>query len=138
MAEIYEIEPRLLIESVAKDLKKIIKAPEWTKFVKTGVSKERVPVNEDWWYIRAASMMRVLVRLGPVGVSKLRTKYGGKKNRGVRPESVNKASGKIIRTIFQQLEEAKLVKTVEEGLVKKGRVLTKEGKEMLKRAASNL
>jgi small subunit ribosomal protein S19e len=58
----------------------MIKAPEWAIFVKTGVHKERPPIQEDWWQIRAADVLRTIERMGPIGTQKLRTKYGGKKN----------------------------------------------------------
>jgi small subunit ribosomal protein S19e len=112
-----------LIIALSKELKIMIKKPEWADFVKTGVFKERPPVDSDWWYMRAASMLLKIHKLGPVGVSKLKTKYGGRKNMGVAPEHFFKGSGKIIRTILQQLEVAGLLKQDKKGL-HKGRVLT--------------
>jgi small subunit ribosomal protein S19e len=116
-----------LIIALSKELKVMIKKPEWAELVKTGVFKERPPVDSDWWYMRAASMLLKIQKLEPVGVSKLRTKYGGRKNMGVAPEHFFKGSGKIIRTIFQQLEIAGLLKQEKKG-VHKGRALT--GKAM--------
>ena len=91
-----------VIEKTAEALKKVpeIKAPEWSKFVKTSTHKERPPVNDDWWYIRTASIMKKISKLGPVGVNKLKKKYGGKKNRGHKPEKTYDASGNIIRKIL--------------------------------------
>lgn len=112
-----------LIIALSKELKVMIKKPEWAELVKTGVFKERPPMDSDWWYMRAASMLLKIKRLGPVGVSKLRTKYGGRKNMGAAPEHFFRGSGKIIRTILQQLEVAGLLKQDKKGL-HKGRVLT--------------
>jgi small subunit ribosomal protein S19e len=112
-----------LIIALSKELKIMIKKPEWAELVKTGVFKERPPVDSDWWYMRAASMMLKIQKLGCVGVSKLRTKYGGRKNMGVAPEHFFRGSGKIIRTILQQLEVAGLLKQDKKGQ-HKGRVLT--------------
>lgn len=139
MASIYDVEPQELIEKTAEELKKIdsIKPPEWAPFVKTGGHKERPPVKQDWWYVRAASILRTLYKIGPVGVSKLKTKYGGKKNRGVKPEEFRKASGNILRKILQQLEKAGLAKKVDKG-VNKGRVITPKGKSMLDKVASGI
>lgn len=136
MATIFDVKPHLLIKKVAGGLKEeeIIKMPEWARFVKTGVSRERQPDQEDWWYIRAAAILRTLYKKGPLGVSKLRKKYGGKKNRGSEPEKFYSASGKIIRTILQQLEEAGLVELEE----KEGRKITPEGKSLLDRTASEI
>ena len=117
-----------VVVQLAKELKKMneFKAPLWAKFVKTGCHAERPPVNPDWWFVRVASMMNKLNDLGPVGVSKLRTKYGGKRNRGMAPERFKKGSGKIIRLMLQQLEKAGFAKQTAKG-VHKGRVLTPKG-----------
>lgn len=136
MPTMYDVEPQELITKAAEELKKIpeIKPPEWAPFVKTGMHKERPPVKNDWWYVRTASILRAVYRLGPVGVSKLRTKYGGKKNRGVKKEHFFKGSGNILRKSLQQLEKAGLVKFAEKG-VHKGRVITPKGKSFLDKVA---
>ena len=105
------------------------KMPEWANFVKTGVSKQRVPDDSNWWYKRAASILRQLYIHGVVGVQKLRTRYGSKKNRGVRPSAFVKASGKIIRTILQQAEAAGLVEKLDK--LQHGRRLTQKGRDFL-------
>ena len=139
MVSVYDVNANELIEKAAKELKKIaeLKMPEWALFVKTGVHKERQPVNRDWWYIRGAAILRKLYLNSPVGVSKLRTKYGGKKNRGNKPGRFYKGSGKIIRNILQQLEKAEFIKKAEKG-VHKGRVITKKGKSFLDKLAKGL
>lgn len=125
-----------LIEKAAESLKKVpeIKAPEWARFVKTGMHKERPPVNPDWWHMRAAAILRTVAKVGPVGVSKLRTKYGGRKNRGHKPDKFYRGSGSIIRKIFQQLEKAQLIKQADKH-GKKGRVIAPKGASLLSRAA---
>ena len=135
----YDVDPQELISKAAEELKKIpeMKAPLWAAFVKTGMHKERPPVNEDWWYFRGASVLRSIYRFGPVGVSKLRTKYGGKKNRGVKKEHFYKGSGSILRKALQQLEKAGLVKFAEKG-VHKGRVITPKGKTFLDKIATQI
>lgn len=124
-----------LIEKVAENLKKLneIKPPIWADFVKTGRHKERRPVRTDWWFTRTAAVMLSVARLGPVGVSKLRMKYGGKKNRGVASEHQYRGSGNIIRKALQQLEKAGLVKETQKG-VHKGRVLTPKGISFIAKA----
>jgi len=136
---INDVAPEQLIKRVAEELKKetLIQPPEWATFVKTGVHKERQPTQDDWWYVRAASVLRKIFALGPIGVSKLRTIYGGKKNRGARPERFYPASGNILRKILQQLEKAGLAKQTEKG-VHKGRIVTPKGHAMLEAAASIL
>ena len=139
MVSIKEVDPELFINKLAERLKKekIITQPEWALYVKTGVSRERPPEQEDWWYIRAASILRRIAIDGPIGVSRLRTYYGSRQRRGSQPEKFRKGSGKIIRTILQQFEKAGLIEQVKdkEGAskkrVKKGRVLTKEGEKLI-------
>jgi small subunit ribosomal protein S19e len=71
-----------LIERLAEYLRENVKeveAPQWALFVKTGSHKQRPPDRLDWWHLRAASMLRKLYVKGPIGVSKLRKIYGGRK-----------------------------------------------------------
>ena len=135
----YDVDAQELIQKTAEELKKIpeIKPPAWAEFVKTGMHKERPPADSDWWYLRSASVLRTVYRLGPIGVSKLRAKYGGKKNRGVKKEHFYKGSGNILRKSLQQLEKAGFVKFAEKG-VHKGRIITPKGKSFLDKAAANL
>ena len=123
---IYDKNQQEVVNKTAEKLRLVINPPEWHIFVKTGAGKERPPVNNDWWYQRAASVLRRVYLTGPIGVSKLRTKYGSKKNRGHKPEKFYKGSGKIIRVILKQLEEAKLIVKAEKGM-HKGRIITKQG-----------
>ena len=115
MTTVFDVPADLLIEKVAEEFKSNdkINSPAWSNFVKTGVHKERKPENGDWWYIRTASIIRRVYMDGPVGVMSLRTFYGGKKDRGVRPEVFRKGSGSIIRTALHQLEDAGYVEKVE-------------------------
>jgi small subunit ribosomal protein S19e len=107
------------------------KQPEWTLFVKSGVAKVKPPQEKDFWHKRAASILRQIYIYNIVGVNKLRTRYGSKKNRGMRPERFRKASGKIIRVILQQAEQAELLEKQIEPGKRAGRKLTKKGKELL-------
>jgi len=132
MPTVYNADPSELIEKASEELKKFeaIKPPEWAAFVKTGMHKERPPVKNDWWYARAASILRKIYRLGPIGVSKLRVNYGGKKNRGYKTEHFYKGSGNILRKIMQQLEKEGFVK-IDLKSKHKGRLITAKGKKFL-------
>ena len=109
MPTAFEISKEALIAKTTVELKKVIKAPEWSKFVKTSPGSERPPVSPDWWYVRAASIMRKIYTLEPIGVSKLKRLYTKRKNRGHAPEKTVSGSGKIVRVILQQLEEVELL-----------------------------
>jgi small subunit ribosomal protein S19e len=122
-----------LIRNVAKKLKNEIKIkpPEWAELVKTGAHKERPPENVDWWHIRTASILRKVYSRGPIGISRLRGMYGGKRDKGVKPYKHVKGSGSIIRKSLQQLEENGLVETIKG----KGRKVTSKGQSLLDNAA---
>ena len=116
-----------LVEALDKD--KNVVAPEWAKFVKTGVHKERPPMDENWWTIRAASALRKVAKHGPVGVNTLAKQYGGRQNRGYRPDVKKSASRNIVRKVLQQLEAGGYIHANKEG--KAGKIVTKKGKELL-------
>jgi small subunit ribosomal protein S19e len=139
MASVYDIYPNELIELTAERLKSVaeIKAPEWAVFAKTGVCKERPPMKTDWWFTRAAAILRSIYVMGPIGVNKLRTKYGGKQRRGHNMPHFKKGSGNVIRKCIQQLEKAGLIKNVEKGK-HKGRIITGKGKSFLDKIAGEI
>ncbi len=139
MGSIYDVSPNELIERAAVELAKMpeIAPPEWAKFVKTGHFRQRPPTSEDWWYMRSAAVLRSVYKLGPIGVAKLRTKYGGKKDRGHKPAKFFRAGGNILRKVLQQLETAQLVKQTTIG-VHKGRVITPKGRSLLDKLATEI
>jgi len=138
----YDVPPDKLIERLARYLKREVEAvrpPEWAIFVKTGSHVQRPPQDPDWWYVRCASLLRKLYIHGPIGVERLRSMYGGRKDRGHRPEHHRKAGGSIIRKALQQLEAAGLVQKVTDAkghII--GRALTPEGRSLLDRIATEV
>jgi small subunit ribosomal protein S19e len=130
MVSAIDVHPQKLIELVKEDFKKDVPAPEWAQFVKTGAGRQKAPEQADWWQTRAAAILRKVYADGPVGVNRLRTVYGSKKNRGVRPAKTYKAGGKIIREILKQLEKLGYVKNT-----KKGREITPSGQSYLDKIA---
>ena len=137
MNPVYELDAQEYNEKLAEALKKIpeFKAPEWAYFIKSGVAKERPIDDPDFWHKRAASILRQIYKKEIVGVNRLRTKYGSRKNRGYAPEKFRKGSGKIIRTILRQSDKAGFTEIAEKvkGVRdrKPGRKLTKHGKDFL-------
>ena len=126
-----DIQADKLIMAAAAKLKEEIERPEWAKFVKTGVGRERPPQQEDWWQIRAASMLRKIYLGEPVGVQRLRKIYGNRKNNGHQPEHKALAAGKITRVMLQQLEAKGYLKKEKT----KGRAITPKGQAFLQAAA---
>lgn len=130
---VYELPAQEYNKKLSEILKNMpeFTAPEWSFFVKTGLSKTRPPQDPDFWHQRAASILRQIYVKKVVGVNRLKTRYGGRKKRGVRPEHFARASGKIIRVILQQGEKAGLLEKTKEAGKRAGRILTKQGKELL-------
>ena len=134
---VYEINPQEFNDKLAEALKKIseFEQPEWARFAKSGPSKERPPEDLDFWHKRAASILRQIYLHKIVGVNRLRTKYGSKQNRGMRPEKFKKSGGKIIRVILQQADKAGFTEVAKQirGIKGRriGRQLTKKGIEFL-------
>lgn len=134
---VYELSSQEYNLKLAEALKSIpeFKKPEWVDFVKSGPSKNRPIEDADFWHKRSASILRQIYRKKILGVSRLRTKYGSRKKRGHNPEEFRKASGKIIRIILQQSDQAgftEIAKTIKGVRGKKpGRQLTEKGKKFL-------
>lgn len=129
---IYNLDPREFNEKLALALNEFeeFKEPSWAKLVKTSVVNERPTDEKDFWHKRAASILRQIYINGTLGVNRLRKRYGGKKNRGMKPAKKGKGGGKITRLLLQQAESAGLVQKVKEGKLK-GRMLTDKGKKLL-------
>jgi small subunit ribosomal protein S19e len=131
MATLYDAPAEDLIEAVAADLADRIDHPDWAELVKSGSSKELPPAQEDFWHVRAASVLRKIAINGPVGIERLSTEYGDTKggtNRyRVAPPRRADGSGSVLRTICQQLEAEDLIE-IAEG---QGRQVTAEGRSLL-------
>ncbi|MEK6844246.1 MAG: 30S ribosomal protein S19e [Nanoarchaeota archaeon] len=131
MADVKTIHPEKYNKNLADALKEMpeFNKPEWAYFVKSSSHKARPIMEPDFWHKRAASILRQIYIKGIVGVGRLRTRYGGRKKRGVKPAEFRKSGGKIIRTILQQTEKAGFVEKSKEK--KAGRKLTEKGVSFL-------
>lgn len=129
MTTAYDVPAKDLIAALTKKLlnESAIVPPDWSKFVRTGVSKENPPETKDWWQTRCASLLRKLYVNKAMGVEHMRAEYGGKRNRGSKPNKAEAGSGAIVRHALQQLETAGYV-TKMKG---KGRMLTSKGVKFL-------
>jgi small subunit ribosomal protein S19e len=136
MVTVYDVPPEKLIENVALKLKDYgsVNPPEWAEFAKTGVHTEKAPIQKDWWYTRAASVLRKVYVKGPIGTSKLAAEYGGFVDKGSRPNKAVKGSRSIIRKSLMQLESAGLVAKNKNN----GRIVTPKGQAMLDAAAKEV
>jgi len=133
MANVYDVGSAELIKAASGKLKTVIGKPRYVDFVKSGPSKERVPQDPDFWYMRSASILRQVYLNGPIGVSKLRTRYGSRKGHVVHRMHHQRAGGRIIRDSLMELEKAKLVKNT-----KGGRIITPQGKSFMDKLSKEI
>jgi small subunit ribosomal protein S19e len=133
----HDVPAQQYIDKLAKYLKENIdqvQPPTWATLVKTGSHVEKQPQNPDWWYTRAASILRKVYVHEPIGIEKLRSDYGGRKGFTVRPNHAAKAGGSNIRKILQQLEKAGLLQTT----TPQGRRMSPKGRKLLQEVADDL
>ncbi len=137
MVTVYDVPAEKLILKVSEKLKENDKIvpPEWAEFVKTGIHTERAPVQPDWWYTRAASIMRKLYVKGPMGTSKLAGEYGGFTDRGCKPNKAVKGSRNIVRKCLIQLQDAGLLEATQD---KQGRKISPAGQKLLDNSAKEV
>lgn len=132
-----DVPASLLIPRLAKYIRDNIdqvQPPPWAPLVKTSSHTQRQPDNPDWWFTRAASILRKTYIRGPIGLEHLRAEYGGRKSLGVRRQHTRKGGGTNIRKILQQLEGAGLIEKVKG----KGRTVTNEGRKILDCTATKI
>lgn len=135
MAKAYDIPASALIARLTEQLKKDKKIgpPGWSAFVKTGAHVEKIPQNKDWWYTRCASILRKVYIHGPIGVSDLKSDYGGRKQVGYNLAHHTDAGGAIIRKALQQLEAAGYITKKGEG-----RLVSDEGMKKIDKLATEV
>ena len=108
MTNVFDVPAKEFIDEIAKKLEtdSNIQTPEANIYSRTGVSKENPPTQDNWWYLRCASIMRKIYANNAIGVEHLKAEYGGKRNRGSKPHKARSGSGTIVRRALQQLEKA--------------------------------
>ena len=136
MTTVYDVPPQKLIDMTADKLREFpeITQPEWADDVKTGTHVETQPVQENWWHIRTAAVLRKVYISGPIGTERLSAEFGGAKDRKVKPYKAVKGSRSIIRTVLKQLQEAELVVPDKN----RGRVVTPKGQSLLDNTAREI
>ncbi len=136
MVTIYDVHPGELVANLAVKLREMdaIKPPEWADFVKTGRHTEKAPVQKDWWFTRAASVLRKVYIEGPIGTERLAATYGGFADKGSKPNKAVKGSRSVTRKCLMQLEASGLVAKDKN----KGRVVTAKGRALLDKVANDV
>ncbi len=133
----HDVPASKFIDRLAKYLRENVdevQPPAWATFAKTGTHVEKQPQNPNWWYTRSASILRKVYVHGPIGLEKLRSEYGGRKNNGVKKNHATKAGGSGIRRSMQQLEAAGLIQITKP----KGRIMAPKGRKMMQEVAGDL
>ena len=134
MVTVYDVDALALVRKTAEKLEEInMKAPEWVGNVKSGPHRQRLPQEDNFWHMRCASILRKAYIGSPIGVSRLRTHYGGRVQRGVRPEKHKRSGGNMIRKAMQSMEKAGFLLKL-----KVGREITGKGKALLDSAAKEV
>lgn len=138
MVTLYDAPTDEFLDELADRLGDRIDEPDWVEFTKTGPDRELPPQQDDFWAMRAASLLRKVAIRGPIGIERLSTEYGGNKagtNRyRVSPSDHSDGSKKVIRTVLQQLEEEGLVETAKG----EGRRVTGDGRSLLDEVAADV
>lgn len=136
MTTVFDVPAKELIDEVAKKLEKeeYIELPDANYYSKTGVTRENPPENEDWWYIRCASILRKIYIHKSIGIEVLRAEYGGKRDKGSKPYKARAGGGSITRRAVQQLEKSGYVTKIKG----KGRVMTPKGRAFMDNASKEV
>merc|ERR1711975_188864 len=110
--------------------------PKYHDIVKTGVIKELAPYDEDWFFIRAASIARKVSLRKGTGVGALKKWYGGSDgtHRGTRKAHFATAVGAIIRKAMHELEKLEMMDHCSDS----GRIITSKGRAEMDRIAGNI
>ena len=124
------------VKTYAAYLKRTAKIdlPAWHDIVKTATFKELSPYDQDWYYVRAASIARKVYLRPGTGVGALKEYYGGRKRNGSCRSHHKKAAGGIVRNLFKALAKIDVVETDAKG----GRRITKHGRSELDRIAGRI
>ncbi len=135
MTDALKVPPEMLIESVTEIFKKDerIKPPDWTRYMKAGMHKEKKWEDPDWFYRRLASTLRKISVYGPIGISRLSSEYGGRIDRGSKRYHPGNGSRFIVRHTLKTLEQIGYVKTE-----KRGRTVTPQGSSLLEKTSKEL
>lgn len=118
-ATVKDIAPAKFIAAYAAHLKKggKVALPSWVDHVKTAPNKELAPLDNDWYYIRAAAIARRVYLVAGHGVGYYQRVFGSPRREGPTPVRQGSSSGSIIRHVFKNLEKMGLIEKDAHGYV---------------------
>ncbi len=135
MVDVKKVPVDLLLKELSRKLSEDmgISKPDWTQYLKAGVHREKSWDDDNWYYIRLASILRKLYLRGRIGISRLSSEYGGPVDSGSKRYHPSRGSRFIIRDMFHTLENLGLV-----AKQKEGRGLTAAGQKLLNEVAKEI
>ena len=124
-----DVSPAKFVAAYAEVLKNNDKfiVPKWADIVKTGVHRELAPYDPDWYFVRAAAIVRKIYLRPGTGVGALKKRFGGAYRRGSRPEIHRDSAAGVIRNILITLDELKITEKTSKG----GRKISRVGQQAL-------
>lgn len=139
MVTLYDVPADALLEALAEKLEGELDEPDWAPYATSGTGREFPPEQADYWYVRAASVLRTVAKDGPVGVERLANRYGsvkaGTARYGMKPRHRTAGSRKQLRTMLQQLEDAGYLERPPND---EGRVVSAAGRSLLDTTAGEV
>ena len=98
---VLDVDYNVFINALANKLKADGKLaqPDWTQFVKTGVTRQYSPNEQNWYYLKAAAILRRVYIQGPLGIKDFRKIFASEKQSCVGKSHHVLASGKLCRVI---------------------------------------
>jgi small subunit ribosomal protein S19e len=135
-ATLRDVSANKWVRTMAAHLKQSGKlfVPNCTELTKNSHGNERAPQNPDWYYYRAAAVLRRIYLRPGTGYGGLGKAFAVLKNNGSRPEKTIKAARGMLHWVCRSLEGLKLVQKGKQS----GRVLTRDGRRKCDAIAFNV
>eukprot|EP00768_Dysnectes_brevis_P000457 gnl/Dysnectes_brevis/109_a130_11433.p1 GENE.gnl/Dysnectes_brevis/109_a130_11433~~gnl/Dysnectes_brevis/109_a130_11433.p1 ORF type:complete len:144 (+),score=31.29 gnl/Dysnectes_brevis/109_a130_11433:33-464(+) len=132
-----DVPAELFVDAFAAQLKSegAFKQPAYTEYAKTGACRDRVPESDDWYFVRAAAVLRRLYVRRNVGVGAFTKVFGTAYTTKCAPQHFKRSSSKVIRNILQQYEALGYVTQPRNG---SGRVMTRKGQKIVDQFSKSL
>lgn len=145
----FTVKPVSLITQISSHLlqNNLLSLPKYHNISKTCVGKENAPLQSDWLYTRAGSILRKIAcnnedestksldkkdKRRKLTVTALQSKYGCKKDRGTRPGKKVRAYATPIVSIIKDFQKMEWIQAD----TNLGFVLTEKGQEFINEMVS--
>lgn len=128
MEQVHRVKHTDLLKAIEDNLKdnSSIELPKNHDIIKTGRGRQNSPTSPDWFYARMAAIVRVVLKNGRVNLKTCCSRFGNRKDRGVKPTAFARGSKYVNASALNQLQAIGWLE--KEGDVSK---LAEKGKEVL-------